>query len=208
MAVSPKKTKPKKKQVSSDDIVDTALKRADEVGWSRLSLSELAAELGISAAELRAHFRDKDAIANAWFRRAQDTMLAKPPRGFSTRPVRDRLEYLMRRWFDALAPHQAVTTQMVSAKLWYAHPHHYAPMVFNLSRLIQWLRDAAGMTATGRQKQMEEIGLTVLFLAALRCWCGDRSPAQENTRAYLGKRLARAERMAVRLFGNRVDEAA
>jgi hypothetical protein len=75
-------------------------------------------------------------------------------------------------------------------------------MVFDLSRLIQWLRDAVGMTAGGRQRQMEEIGLTLLFLAVLRRWCRDGSPGQAETRAYLARRLDRADALAGRWFGN------
>ncbi len=197
------KAKAKTRSAKAPDdaaIVDAALARADEIGWDALNLSELAAGLGLTPADLRARFRDQDAIADSWFRRAQDAMLAAPPKGFREMAVRDRLEMLMLRWFDALAPHRQVTAEMLAGKLWYAHPHHYVPMVFNLSRLIQWLRDAAGMRAMGRQRQVEEIGLTLMFLAALRTWCGDDSDGQETTRAFLARRLDQADRAAARVF--------
>lgn len=187
---------------SADMILDRALVAAEDTGWDALSLSALAADLGLSPADMARHFRDKDALANAWFARARDAMLAAPPRGFARQPVRDRLNILLLRWFDALSPHHAVTTQMLGVKLWPFHPHHYVPMVFDLSRLIQWLRDAAGMTAGGRQRQVEEIGLTLLFLAVLRRWCRDGSPGQAETRAFLARRLDRADALAGRWFGN------
>ena len=189
--------------VTADAIVDAALARAEAEGWNDIRLSELAAGLGLSPADLQARFRDKDAIADAWFGRALAAMLAPPPRGFAGLAVRDRLEMLMLRWFDALAPHRGVTADMLRAKMWVAHPHHYVPMVFSLSRLIQWLRDAAGMTAMGRRRQAEEIGLTLLFLAVLRRWCGDESDGQEETRAYLARRLDQADRYAARCFVGR-----
>ena len=181
-------------------IVDRALVLADDCGWDGLSLRDLSADLRISTADLAEQFRDKDAIADAWFARARDAMLARPPRGFDKQPVKDRLNILMLRWFDALAPHRAVTAQMLGAKMWLFHPHHYVPIVFNLSRLIQWLRDAAGMTAAGRQRQIEEIGLTLLFLAVLRRWCRDDSDGQAETRAYLARRLERADAAAAKWF--------
>lgn len=187
---------------SADMILDRALGLAGDIGWDAFSLSALAADLGLSPADLADHFRDKDALANAWFARARDAMLAAPPRGFARQPVRDRLNILLLRWFDALSPHHAVTVQMLRGKLWPFHPHHYVPMVFDLSRLIQWLRDAAGMTAGGRQRQMEEIGLTLLFLAVLRRWCRDGSPDQAEARAFLARRLDRADALAGRWFGN------
>jgi hypothetical protein len=77
--------------------------------------------------------------------------------------------------------------------MWPFHPHHYVPMVFNLSRTIQWLRDAAGLDAGGRRRQIEEIGLTGLFLATLAVWARDDTPGQERTRRFLDRRLARAD---------------
>ncbi|MEQ9556140.1 MAG: hypothetical protein RIG67_10225 [Rhodospirillales bacterium] len=185
---------------SVDAVLDHALAMAGDAGWDNFHLSALAGTLGLSPAELARHFRDKNALADAWFARARDAMLAAPPRGFARQPVKDRLNVLLLRWFDALSPHHAVTAQMLRGKLWPFHPHHYVPMVFDLSRLIQWLRDAAGMGAVGRQRQVEEIGLTLLFLAVLRRWCRDGSTGQTETKAYLAARLARADGLAARWF--------
>jgi len=79
--------------------------------------------------------------------------------------------------------------------MWCAHPHHWVPAIFNLSRTVQWIRDAAMLDARGRQRQVEEIGLTALFLATLRVWLRDDSEEQERTRAFLRKRLENADRL-------------
>lgn len=186
-----------------DRILKAALAIAGEEGWASAGLSAVAARAKVPMLELRRHFRDTDAIADAWFRVGLDAMLAPPPRGFSRRPAAARLEILMRRWFDALAPHRRVTAEMLSAKLWIFHPHHYVPMVFNLSRLIQWLRDLAGLDAGGRRKQIEETGLTALFLATLAVWCRDDTENQERTRAFLKRRLAQADGLMARLFAGK-----
>jgi len=186
-----------------DRILKAALAIAEEEGWASSGLSAVAARAKVPVSELSRHFRDTDAIADAWFRVGLDAMLAPPPRGFSRRPAAARLEILMRRWFDALAPHRRVTAEMLSAKLWIFHPHHYVPMVFNLSRLIQWLRDLAGLDAGGRRKQIEETGLTALFLATLAVWCRDDTENQERTRAFLKRRLAQADGLMARLFAGK-----
>ncbi len=186
-----------------DRILKAALAIAEEEGWASVGLSAVAARAKVPLVELRRHYRDTDAIADAWFRVGLDAMLAPPPRGFSRRPAAERLEILMRRWFDALAPHRRVTAEMLSAKMWVFHPHHYVPMVFNLSRLIQWLRDLAGLDAGGRRKQIEETGLTVLFLATLAVWCRDDTENQERTRAFLKRRLAQADGLMARLFAGK-----
>ncbi len=186
----------------SPRIVDAAIELAEEIGWDAVRLRLVAERLGVPLAEVFAHYRDLDAVADAWFGRAWEAMLAPPPRGFAKWPARERLHLVMMRWFDALAPHREVSGEMLAAKLYPSHPHHWVPMVFNLSRSVQWLREAALLDATGRRRQMEEVGLTALFLATLALWLHDESANQERTRAFLRHRLEGADRAMVRLWGS------
>ncbi len=183
-------------------IVDAALELAEEAGWDRLRLRAVAARLDVPLAAVLVHYRDLDAVADAWFRRAWSAMLAVPPEGFAALPARERLHLAMMRWFDALAPHREVTGQILAAKLYPAHPHHWVPLVFNLSRSIHWLREAALLDAVGRRRQMEEVGLTWLFLMTLAVWLRDETPGQARTREVLRRRLADADRAMVRVWGN------
>jgi AcrR family transcriptional regulator len=185
----------------AERIVDAALDLAEEVGWDGLRLRVVAARLDVPLAEVLLHYRDLDAVADAWFRRAWSAMLAAPPEGFAALPARERLHLALMRWFDALAPHRAVTGQILAAKLYPSHPHHWVPLVFNLSRSIHWLREAALLDATGRRRQMEEVGLTWLFLMALAVWLRDETPGQARTRNILRHRLADADRAMVRVWG-------
>ena len=187
-------------------IVDTAIAMAEEEGWDNVRLRRVADALGITLADLGSRFRDQDAIADAWFARARAALLAPLEAEFAGLPARERLKILIWRWFDALAPHREVTVQMLQTKMWPFHPHHYVPMVFNLSRTIQWLRDAAGLDAGGRRRQIEEIGLTGLFLATLAVWSRDDTIGQERTRRFLDRRLARADFLMVVAYGRRRRE--
>ncbi len=182
-------------------IVDIALELAAEIGWSRLRLRLVAERMDITLTDLYGHFRDLDAVGDAWFNRAAETMLAAPESDFAALPAAERLHILLMRWFDALAAHRQVTDQIIREKLYLSHPHHWVPMIFNLSRLMQWLRDAAALDAAGRRRQVEEIGLTMVFLATLAVWRGDDSPGQERTRDFLSRRLARADRAMARCRG-------
>ena len=184
-------------------IVDTAIELAEESGWESLRLRRVAERLGVPLAEVLAHYRDIDAVADAWFARAWAAMLAPPPRGFARRPARERIHIVLMRWFDALAGHRRVTGEMLSDKLYPSHPHHWVPMIFNLSRTIHWLREAAMLDATGRRRQMEEVGLTGLFLATLRVWLRDDSENQARTRDVLRRRLAAADRFMARKWGTK-----
>lgn len=185
----------------AERIVDTAIELAEEVSWDGVRLREVADRLGITMAELQDHYRDLDGVADAWFARAWRAMLAPMAGDFAAMPAEARLHLILMRWFDALAPHRIVTHQMLSEKFYPSHPHHWVPMIFNLSRTIHWLRDAALLDAGGRRRQVEEVGLTALFLATLAVWRRDETPGQERTRAFLRRRLAQADRAMVWLYG-------
>jgi hypothetical protein len=60
---------------------------------------------------------------------------------------------VMMRWFDATAAHRRVTGEMIRAKLYTSHPHHWVPMIFSLSRLVHDLLDAARVEGRGRVRQ-------------------------------------------------------
>ena len=63
--------------------------------------------------------------------------------------------------------------------------------MFNLSRTIHWLREAAQLPAEygTAESEREEIGLTALFLGALLVWTRDDSSGQERTKQFLRREL-------------------
>jgi AcrR family transcriptional regulator len=180
-------------------MVDVALELGEQRGWANLRLYQVAERAGLSLAEVGAAFRDQDALANAWFARALATLESVPPDDLAGRPPPERLHIVMMRWFEALAPRREVTVQMLAAKLYLSHPHHWVPMIFDLSRLVHWFLDAARIASTGRGRQLAEVGLTAVLLASLRVWWRDDTVGQERTRLYLRRRLAVADRWMRRL---------
>ena len=173
-------------------ILDAALDLAEEKGqWSAVRLHDVADRLQIPTAEVLDHYRDLDSVADAWFLRGLKAMVAPKPADFLQQPEWRRIEICLLAWFDALAPHQRVTAQMLRGKLHLPHLHHWVPMIFNLSRVIHWLREAAQLSApygTPRASR-EEITLTAVFVAALMVWTGDDSEGQADTRAFLRREL-------------------
>lgn len=193
----------------AERILETAMAMAEERGWRAVRLVEVAERLGMAPTEVLRHYRDKDALSNAWFRRGLEAMLAPKPRGFAAQPPPERIEYCILAWLDALAPYRRVTAEMLRVKANPSHPHTWAPMVFDLSRLIHWLREAAALPATygTRRADTEEIGLTWLFAATLWVWCRDETEGQDRTRRFLRRRLEQADRAMARLFGRRAPAA-
>jgi AcrR family transcriptional regulator len=190
-------------QQRADRIIDAALALAEERGWENVRLYLVAERLGIGLNEIGREFRDLDAIANAWFGRARHQLLRLPGEAVSGRPPPERLHLAMTTWFDALASHHGVTRQMLNAKLYPSHPHHWVPMIFDLSRLIHDFLDVARIASTGRRRQLAEVGLTAIFLATLRDWLRD----PERTRPRLRRRLEGADRLLARLGKGRIRPA-
>jgi AcrR family transcriptional regulator len=193
-----------------DRVVEEALHQAEAHGWEAVRLTEVAARLALPMAPVLAEFRDLDAVANAWFQRGLEAMLADKPDGFDHWPETQRLEYCLLAWLDALAAHRRVTVAMLRTKAHLPHLHTWVPMVFDLSRTVQWWREASRLPARygTRRAQVEEVALTALFLATLAVWAGDSSDGQARTRAFLEKRLACGSRCLRWVPGGDADDRA
>ena len=191
-------------------IVDASLALAAAVGWSSLRLHQVADRLGLPLTAILAEFRDRDAVADAWFSRALEQVLAVPSAELAGRTPPERVAAVMMRWFAALAPHHRVSGEMLREKLYPGHPQHWMPLVFDLSRLIHWFLDAALITSTGPRRQLAEIGLTALFLRVLSAWVRDPHGDLERVRETLQRDLQRADRWLARLpkAGSRQHQSA
>ena len=179
-------------------ILETTLDLGEELGWENVRLHQVAERLELPLVQIAARYRDLDAVANAWFTRARDTMLEAADERLRALPPPERLHAVIMRWFDALRPHRELTGEILSEKLYLSHPHHWVPMIFDLSRLIHWFLDAATIRSTGRQRQLAEVGLTLIFLATLRVWLRDQTPEQLRTRSFLRRQLESADRRLAR----------
>lgn len=183
--------------VTRDAIVDAALTRAEQTSWEAVRLHEVAAVLGVTLNDVRAHFREKQEIVDAWFDRADSAMLTQAARPeLSGLPRRERLERVMLSWFDALAPHRRVTRQMILNKLEPGHVHYQLRGLLRVSRTVQWMREAAGRNARLPWRAIEETALTGIYLATFLRWLYDDSLESARTRAFLQRRLERAQRWA------------
>ena len=150
---------------------------------------------GVPLSEVGQRFRDVDAVANAWFRRARLAMFEVPADELKGLTADERLARVLERWLDTLAAHRRVTGEMLGAKLYPSHPHHWLPMIFDLSRLVQDPLDAARVEGHGRVRQAQESGLTLVVLATLRDWLQDASSGQQRSKARLRRMLHRGGQM-------------
>lgn len=189
-------------------IVDKAVAIAERSNWESVRLFEVATELNISLDDIRAHFREKEDLVDAWFDRADSHMLqtAETMEFLSLSP-RQRLHHLIMTWLDALAEHRKVTRQMIGAKLEPGHLHIQIPAIMRISRTVQWMREAAHRDATFVRRALEETALTAIYLATFTHWMRDASENSQRTRDFLAKALRRAESLDRRVYGSSSQEA-
>lgn len=181
-------------RVVSWRIVDKAVELAEASSWEAVRLHQIAAVMGIGLDEIRAHFREKDALIDAWFERADDAVLSLADSG-ELLPLtpRQRLFRLIMAWLDALEAHRRVSRQMILSKLEPGHLHIQIPAVMRISRTVQWMREGALLTDTGVQRALTETAVTALFLAAFISWMDEEAPGSPRTRRLLDGLLAGAE---------------
>lgn len=186
---------------SAQRILDAALDLGEQRGWDDLHLYDIAEAMGITLSDIQRHYDQKDAVAEAWFGRADATMLAvaETP-GWIELDMRQRLARAIFAWLDALAPHRRLTAAMLRYKLQPDHLHLQVAGLLRISRTVQWIRETAGLPSAGWRRELEEAALTGIFLATFTHWLNDDSIDAARTRAFLDRLLAVAERTALRLM--------
>jgi AcrR family transcriptional regulator len=184
----------------AQDILDTALDLGETRGWDALHLYDIAQAMDITLNDIRRHYDQKDAIAEAWFGRADAALLAAAETpGWLALDARTRLARALFAWLDALAPHRRLTAAMLRYKFQPEHLHLQLRGLLRVSRTVQWLREAAGLPTAGWRRELEEAALTAIYLSTFARWLNDGSADSARTRAFLDRLLALAERAALRL---------
>jgi len=179
-----------------DRIIDAALELAGRQSWESLRLHDVAAEMKLELNDVRACFREKEDITEAWFDRADAAMLhAGTEPGFADLPARERVHRLIMRWLSTLASHRRVTRQMIWGKLEPGHLHYQFAGLLRVSRTVQWVREAAHRDAVLPWRAFEETGLTAIYLATFFYWMRDESENATRTSTFLHRLLDRAERV-------------
>lgn len=186
------------RQVCAEMILDAALELGERDGWDGVHLFDIAALLDIDLPTIQRHFAHKDAIAEAWFDRADAALLAiSATPEWSDLSPRERLQRAVMSWLNALAPHRRLTAEMLGYKFHPEHLHLQLRGVTRISRTVQWIREVAMLPSRGIRRELEEAVLTATYLICFAYWLRDDSPDARRTRALLDRLLAGSERVAL-----------
>ena len=173
-------------------ILDTALEQAESSSWESVNLHSVAKTLDISLHEIACIYPQKDDLVEAWFDRADSTVLTdKPSDDFSALAAHERVHKLMLLWFLSMNEHRRVTREMLCYKLEFGHIHLQALGIMRISRTVQWFREAALLSTEGIHRIIEEIVLTRIYLAGFVRWLFDDSINSLRTDRYLRTAQAR-----------------
>lgn len=191
----------------AERIVDVALILGEERTWNAVHLYDIADHMHIGLEDIERHFRNKDEIAEAWFRRADNALTAcgNEP-GWLQLDVRERLSRAIRAWLGALDSHKGVTVEMLRYKVQPDHIHLVIKGVLRTSATVQWVREVARVPSVGLRRELEEPALTAIFLSTLALWLTERTPGTPRAFKWLDAQLKLAERIAQRLPSPRARE--
>jgi AcrR family transcriptional regulator len=177
-----------------EKIIAAFLSLLAEKPIEQIGLAEIAAEAGVSLAQLRGEFSSALAIHAAHVKAIDRAVLAEDLSDMADEPPRERLFDVLMRRLEVMAPHrQAVRSLLRSAM-------RNPPLALALNRLAvqsqQWMLTAAGIGAAGPRGLMRAQGLALLFGSVLRAWIRDDDPGHSRTMAALDRALARGQRFS------------
>ncbi len=175
-----------------DKIIAGFLSLLAEKPLEQIGLADIAAEAGVSLAELRGEFSSPLSIYAAHIKSLDRTVLSEDFSDMAEEPPRERLFDVLMRRLEVMAPHrEAVRSLMRSAR-------RNPPLALALNSLAvrsqQWMLTAAGINASGPRGMVRAQGLALLFASVVREWTRDDDAGLARTMAALDRALARGQR--------------
>ncbi len=171
-------------------LIQSALARAEMVGWRRVTVVEAARTAGLPLDEARVRFPTRTAVLLRLGALADRAALVEDG---STGTVREQLFDLLMRRIDVLQQHRGGVQAVLRA----------LPLDLPLALLLAaatgdsmaWIAAAAGIDTTGLGGRLRVQGVVAVWLQTVRAWDKDDSPDLSGTMAALDKVLDRAERV-------------
>lgn len=189
--------KSENKNPSRKEYVSAALALAADMPWEMIGLQDIAGEAGGSLSHMREFFDEKSDILGAYGAMIDQDMLKEAERQDNSLTVRDRLFELLMARFDLIEENRdGVLSILNSMKLdpktaLYSLPH--------LCRSMAWTLEGVGENTSGVRGAAKILGLTGVYLKALRAWMKEESADMSQTMASLDKGLSHAESWGERL---------
>lgn len=162
--------------------------------FERIGMTQVAAEAGLSLADLRDEFGSTLAILAAQSKNVDREVLAGQDADMADESPRERLFDVLMRRLEILTPHkEAVRSLMRSVS---RNPGLALALNGISVRSSQWMLTAADIGASGPKGMLRAQGLALLYANVLRTWVDDDDDGLARTLAALDRELARGQRFA------------
>jgi AcrR family transcriptional regulator len=177
-----------------DRAIASFLALLTEQPFEQVGMAQIAADAGLSLADLRAEFNSTLSILAAHIKEVDRAVLAADTADMEEESPRERLFDVLMRRLEILEPHRdAVRSLLRSA----GRNPGLALALNGLSvRSQQWMLTAAGIGASGPKGVLRAQGLALLYANVLRTWVDDDDKGSARTLAALDRELARGQRFA------------
>ena len=175
-----------------DPIVAALMALLAEKSIEQIGFAEIAAQAGVSLAELRGRYGSTLAIFAAQMKEIDRKVLSGGDADMAEEPPRERLFDVLMRRIETLAPHKAAVRSLARSAA------RNPGLAFALNGLAvrsqQWMLTAADISASGPKGMLRAQGLAMLFASVLRTFVDDDDPGHARTMAALDRALARGQR--------------
>ncbi|HUG61522.1 MAG TPA: TetR/AcrR family transcriptional regulator [Methylomirabilota bacterium] len=183
-------------------ILDAFLARLATTRLGKIELADVAADAGVSLADLRAAYDSRLAMLEAFTRRIDLETLAKDDPAMADQPGRDRLFDVVMARLDALAPYREAVRMLDRSVR--RDPVLALAVAGGAVRSMAFMLASARIPTGGAMGRLRAQGLALAFSRIVPVWLDDADPGLARTLVAVDKELGRcaeADRMATRLCG-------
>jgi len=185
----------------TDRAVDAMMTLAAQLGWRDVTLSDIAAEAGLSLAELRGVATSRSGLLGKFVSRIDQVVLQGPVTDMEAEPVKDRLFDIAMRRFDLLQPWRGAIKSI-------ARDLPFDPLTAlclgqQRRQSMVWMLEKAGVSTAGLKGRLRAAGLDLIMLSTMRIWLKDESEDMSVTMAHLDRQLSRADKFVQAVRGGR-----
>lgn len=172
-----------------DRLLEAALVHVPFDGWSRRTLQNATADLGLDPGLARRLFpRGGDDLITHFERWADRQMLAHcPPDVLASMRVHERIRALVRARLEVMSPHREAVRRAMAARVF---PTNAMEATSATWRTLDTIWRAAGDQSRNYNYLTKRATLGAIWTATFLYWLEDRSPDLEATFAFLDRRLA------------------
>lgn len=174
------------------NVVEALMRLAAGQSYESITLSEIAAEAGVTLADLRDFFPSKGAILGGLMRIIDRQVLDGTGTDMQDETPHDRLLDVMMRRFDALAPYR----DGLRAAYRSLRTDPSQMLALNQAAVNSWryMLEAAGIDTNGSLGALRTQGAVLVFARAFDAWLDDE-PDLARTMAVLDRELQRGEKI-------------